>query len=158
MQTEQTEPVSQTETTPIAPIPIDEEMVVYLVVNTDLGMGAGKTAAQVGHAVQYLMMKREETLALLDYAMAFGNEEHTKHVKQAFDFNKWHNSDSITKIVLAASAKDFGKVQTEYEGRCVVVKDAGRTEIASGSETVIGLYPMTKASVSKTIRRLRLLK
>lgn len=34
---------------------IEQETVMYLFVNNDLGMGKGKVGAQIGHAVQYLI-------------------------------------------------------------------------------------------------------
>lgn len=40
----------------------------------------------------------------------------------------------------------------------VLVVDAGLTEIPSGSETVIGLWPMRKSQVPKTVKRLQVLK
>lgn len=143
--------------------PIEEtldEMVVYLVVNTDLGMGVGKTAAQVGHAVHYLGQKRDEILATLDKAWwSASARPHLGSVEQqALDFNRWHNSETIAKIVLAADAKAFATVKAEFDGRCVIVRDAGRTEIPSGSKTVIGIYPMLKSTAPKTLKRLRLLK
>jgi peptidyl-tRNA hydrolase len=132
------------------------ELVVYLVVNTDLKMGIGKTAAQVGHVIHYLGIKRDELLGVIDnYSKAYGNDEHKKLVEQALTFNAWHNSGSVAKVVLAANAADFEIVKTEYADRCVVVCDEGRTEIPSGSETVIGLYPMKKSEASPIIKRLK---
>lgn len=136
----------------------DEELRVYLIVNTDLNMGIGKTAGQVGHAVQYLTDKRQELIALCDIGWYHDIQDaHKKTITQTLLFNKWHNSPTHSKIVLAADTKEFNSLKETYADRCVVVRDAGRTEIPNGSETVIGLYPMRKDERCALLKRLRLL-
>ena len=67
-------------------------------------------------------------------------------------------SSSFRKVVLRASDKEWVKLKEEFNGSMVLVIDAGLTEIPSGSETVIGLFPMRKSQCSKTIQRLQVLK
>jgi peptidyl-tRNA hydrolase len=60
------------------------------------------------------------------------------------------------KIVLKADAKEWFKIKQEYPD-VIEVKDAGLTQLPAGSATVLGLWPMKKSSVSKTLKRLQVL-
>jgi PTH2 family peptidyl-tRNA hydrolase len=138
--------------------PLSEELRVYLIVNVDLKMGGGKVAGQCSHATHYLLQKRDEILAACDSWSHTISKEGAKLMEQGITFNQWHNSGAICKIVLAATTAQFNDLKTELEGQCVIVRDAGRTEIASGSETVIGTFPMTKSATPTSIKGLPLLK
>jgi len=73
-------------------------------------------------------------------------------------FEKWKDSD-YGKIVLKADGKEWTKLKAELpQDQFVLVKDNGLTEIASGSETCIGLMPMRKSECPKIIKKLQLLK
>jgi peptidyl-tRNA hydrolase, PTH2 family len=133
---------------------MSDELRVYLIVNTDLGMGLGKTSVQTAHATHLLLKKRDDILAACDQ---YTNQD-KKLIEQAIALNKWHNSDSMTKISKEATTEQFNTIKQQFEGCCVVVRDAGRTEIASGSQTVIALFPMTKKDTPEIIANLPLLK
>jgi peptidyl-tRNA hydrolase len=46
----------------------------------------------------------------------------------------------------------------QYDWRSVIVVDSGLTEVAPGSATVIGLWPMYRSEASKIVKRLQALK
>jgi len=104
---------------------------MYILVNNDLKMGKGKIASQVGHAVGLIIediirnaLETPTPDGLSDYQM----------------FLKWKNNCSYKKIVLKASENDLLHF-IDTEKKCRYVLDAGRTQIAPGSLTVVGFYP-----------------
>lgn len=136
----------------------DDPVVMYLVVKSDLGMGVGKIGAQIGHAVQMLVQRYNEASWDMIYAEYINESDRQSDELRVRTFDKWLDG-SWTKVVLKASDKEFEKIKEEFDvGQIVVVQDAGRTEIPSGSETVIGIFPMLKSKAPKCIKRLQLLK
>jgi len=128
----------------------EDPIIMYLIVRESLNMSIGKTAAQVGHAVQMLHLKYEE--------------EHqswlsgwTCNVDQVKIFQEWLDT-SFRKVVLKADDREFAKVQKELPNDIVLVTDAGLTELAPQTDTVIGVFPMRKSEVPKVIKRLQVLK
>ncbi|KAK6345462.1 hypothetical protein TWF718_007379 [Orbilia javanica] len=117
-----------------------EECKMVLCVRTDLGMTKGKIAAQCGHATLAcykaisrhapLLLKRWEYLGQAKIALKVDSEE-----------------DLLT---LQAQAMSLGLVAK-------VVRDAGRTQIASGSATVLGIGPAPKSVVNQITGHLKLL-
>lgn len=115
-----------------------QNLVMYIVINKDLGMSAGKTAAQASHAcTEYLI----NTLC--------GNNDLEKE-----KLHQWHN-DCQKKIVLGAHENIMQKL-SEREN-VYVVHDLGFTEIAPNSLTAICLGIFDKADVPKEYSKLRLL-
>lgn len=129
----------------------DDPIILYLVVRESLGMGAGKIAAQAGHAVQMFMAGHH---ALVDQWAATGGKdpEDDRKVQLA---NEWFNT-SYRKVVLKADDKEWEKIKEQLW--CFVVKDAGLTEVDAGSETVLALWPMRKSEAPKIVKRLQVLK
>jgi peptidyl-tRNA hydrolase len=140
---------------------------MYLIVRKSLGMGAGKVAAQVGHAVG--MMYSRQIKMTVAYHMnpsraqlvtaddgsrqyEFVGEEMRKKLMR---FSTWEEN-SFAKIVLKADDKQWEKLKAEQE--CFLVRDAGHTEVAPGSETVIGLWPMKKSERTTLLKKLQVLK
>lgn len=113
---------------------------MYLVVRESLGMSIGKTAAQCAHASQMLQLEYDS-----------GSGEDISRV-----FQEWLQS-SFRKVVLKADDKEWEKVKAECPNH-VVVRDAGLTEIAAGSETVIGIWPMRRSERPKILTKLQVLK
>lgn len=136
--------------------------IMYLIVRESLNMGSGKIAAQVGHAVGMIYGKFIQLQSYWDDS----SSEYTSNlwtssglsleqIKSYIDcFNSWSNN-SFRKIVLRADDREWEKLKRQLE--CYLVVDAGFTEVASGSETVIALWPMLKSSAPTLIKRLRLL-
>lgn len=153
--------------------PQEDPIVMYLIVRESLNMGVGKTAAQTAHASQMLTFKyftmKEASSTLQKQMQPLFNappdaKEMAKlkasYVKLAHPLSimgEWLNS-SFRKVVLRASDKEWAKLKEEFKDSMILVVDAGLTEIPSGSETVIGLWPMKKSQAPKIIKRLQVLK
>ncbi|PYH45219.1 aminoacyl-tRNA hydrolase [Aspergillus saccharolyticus JOP 1030-1] len=101
-----------------------EEIKLVLVVRTDLGMTKGKIAAQCSHA----------TLACYKYL--------TTHTPNSPLLRRWE-SQGQAKIALQVKSEEEMEMmyaQAISLGLCArVITDAGRTQIASGSRTVLGV-------------------
>ncbi|MDR0198390.1 MAG: peptidyl-tRNA hydrolase Pth2 [Methanomassiliicoccaceae archaeon] len=109
-----------------------DEYKMVIVVRSDLGMSKGKTAAQVAHAAVNcaLAAKKKDPEALEKWM----NNAYPKIVL------KTDNEMEIFEIKAMADAQ--GMINS-------VVTDAGRTEIAPGSVTCIGLGPGAAAKIDR---------
>lgn len=134
----------------------EDSLVVYLVVRKDLKMGPGKIGAQCGHAVHLLNLEYRkfcENGAFWD-SMVLGSDLPNLHKR----ITLWESMDEngrFTKIVLGAHDKDWFKLKELYEP--VTVIDAGKTEVAPCTETVMILPPMFKDERDPLLKRQRLL-
>src|ERR1019366_2407436 len=133
----------------------EDPIVLYLIVRESLNMSAGKACAQVGHAVQYILMHyfaaqvlkakvKDTTLPIIEL----------DHIAIT---TKWLGQDA-RKVVLKADEKEWAALQTELGTNCVIVKDNGLTEVAAGSQTVIALWPNYKSKRSNIIKWMSALK
>ncbi|VDK75720.1 unnamed protein product [Onchocerca ochengi] len=107
---------------------ISRQCKMVFVVNMSLKMGAGKLAAQVGHAtlnVYRLAQRSEEGQNALD---AWRMSGEMKVVV------KGHNTEML--LDLFKQSKDLGLF-------AYIVSDAGRTQIPAGSRTVLGIFGPT---------------
>ena len=119
-----------------------EECKMVLVVRTDLGMTKGKIGAQCGHATlacykHFLrtapnspILRRWESLGQAKVALQIKSEEELE--------------------LLQAQALSLGLVAH-------IIHDAGRTQIASGSATVLGIGPAPKSVIDQVTGHLKLL-
>jgi PTH2 family peptidyl-tRNA hydrolase len=107
---------------------------MYFVVNADLKkMKNGKTAAQVAHVAgmiteeimrNYFEHGRPSEDAIIDYD----------------NYQEWKINNQFAKVVLRApEAELLNLIGTEK--KCRFVRDAGRTQIAENSLTVVGFFP-----------------
>lgn len=151
----------------------EDPIVMYLIVHESLGMSTGKTAAQAAHASQMLTLKYFEMKELSSTIQkriqpllnAPPEGDQMERLKAAYAsmakpisiMGEWLNS-SFRKVVLRASDKEWVKLKEEFKNSMVLVVDAGLTEIAAGSETVIGLWPMRRSQRPKLLQRLQVLK
>jgi peptidyl-tRNA hydrolase len=148
----------------------EDPIVMYLVVREILGMGVGKIAAQCAHASQMLLLKyvRHVSQKLLiafwdwvgkSFSVWFGSSPdwdcNMADDSWSPSFRDWLTT-SFRKVVLKADEKEWVKLK-ELPNHIIVI-DAGLTEIASGSETVIGFLPMRKSQRPREIKRLQVLK
>ncbi|KAI9066638.1 peptidyl-tRNA hydrolase II [Trametes sanguinea] len=113
---------------------------LVLVVRTDLGMTTGKIAAQCGHA----------TLACYK-ALQKTNPSLLKH---------WERTGQAKIALKATSEEELLELEAiakslNLAARSIV--DAGRTQIAAGSRTVLGIGPGPVEVVNKVTGKLRLL-
>ncbi|KAB8345887.1 hypothetical protein FH972_022942 [Carpinus fangiana] len=112
-----------------------EECKLVLVVRTDLGMTKGKIAAQASHATLacYKAMKRDQTAAKL--------------------LQRWERMGQAKVALQVKSEEELELLQAQAMslGLCAnIIHDAGRTQIASGSATVLGVGPGPKSVVDQT--------
>ena len=124
----------------------DDPYVMYLIVNESLSMSVGKTAAQVGHAVNMLC---EVVFGLSKKKNLTISELHIVN-----NYSAWANR-MYRKVVLRCKDKQWESIKQETD--YVLVRDAGLTEISPGSETVIGLFPMLKSQAPNIIKKLQVL-
>ncbi|KAA8648783.1 hypothetical protein EYZ11_004910 [Aspergillus tanneri] len=102
----------------------DEEVKLVLVVRTDLGMTKGKIAAQCSHA----------TLACYKYLTAY--------TPNSPILRRWERQGQAKIALQVKSEEELQLLQAQAIslGLCArVIQDAGRTQIASGSRTVLGV-------------------
>lgn len=103
---------------------IDAPYKMVLCVNTSLGMGKGKIAAQCGHAAVgcYKRCRRKCPSAL----------------------SAWEKTGCAKIAVKCPSEEEMGIILEKAASKGIpiyLVEDAGRTQIAAGSQTVLGLGP-----------------
>lgn len=135
----------------------EDPIVMYLIVHESLGMSTGKTAAQCAHASQMLTLEYFDLKDKMRMLMKNNEPIPPLLARKISIFGEWLQG-SFRKVVLRSSDKEFDKVKKEFADYHILVVDAGLTEIPSGSETVIGLWPMRKSQRPKTIQRLQVLK
>ncbi|TCD70056.1 hypothetical protein EIP91_005037 [Steccherinum ochraceum] len=113
---------------------------LVLVVRTDLKMTTGKIAAQCGHA----------TLACYKTLMKTNPQllQHWERTGQAKIALKASSEDEL--LELEAIAKSLNLCARS-------IQDAGRTQIAAGSRTVLGIGPAPVEIINKVTGKLRLL-
>lgn len=105
--------------------------VMAFVLNGAVPMRAGKMAAQIGHAV-------------LLGAHAFG-------AREASAFERWMAAGRHC-AVMRASGDEWAALQREEH--CAIVRDAGLTEVAHGSETFLAMVPRRVEEWSERLRGL----
>ena len=110
-----------------------------LIVRNDLKMGKGKIAAQCSHA----------SLAAYEKAL--------KKEPEWVEAWKEHGQ---AKIVVKVDSKEelliwFEKLKNLFP--CALIKDAGRTQIASGEATCVGVGPAPENELNKFTKDLKLL-
>lgn len=109
----------------------DDAPVMLFVLNAEVPMRAGKLVAQVGHAA-----------LLCAYAFA---------AREPAAFAAWEAAGRPC-AVRRADAEQWAAVQREEA--CAIVRDAGLTEVAHGSETFLALPPRPAAEWSLRLRAL----
>ncbi|TVY81272.1 Peptidyl-tRNA hydrolase [Lachnellula suecica] len=120
----------------------DEECKLVLVVRTDLGMTKGKIAAQCGHA----------TLAC--YKNFLRNSPKSPILR------RWEKMGQAKIALQVKSEEEMQTLQATAISLGVVaeiIQDQGRTQIASGSRTVLGIGPAPKSVIDKITGNLKLL-
>ena len=112
---------------------------MYVIVRKDLDMGKGKLCAQTGHGFveSYKIYKKE----------------FPEYVK------KWESLGSA-KIVLKVN--DLEELLERYEKikkelPCVLIRDAGKTQIEPGTITCVAFGPVPEKIAEKYVKDLKLL-
>ncbi|XP_077297167.1 peptidyl-tRNA hydrolase 2, mitochondrial-like isoform X2 [Arctopsyche grandis] len=112
---------------------------LVLVVRSDLKMGKGKVAAQCAHAAvgAYSKTQKKNPAALDEW-------EYTGQAKIAL---KVDSEEELMNIY--NSAKKVGLVTS-------LIRDAGRTQIAPNTKTVLGIGPASKNAIDFVTGHLKL--
>ncbi|KAM4021679.1 putative peptidyl-tRNA hydrolase 2 [Anomaloglossus baeobatrachus] len=114
---------------------------MVFVVNTDLSMGVGKIAAQVGHGavgLYQLMLKDSKTKEMVE---------------------KWEEYGAKKVVLQGSSTAHLMELQAlalSMDIPSYLVQDAGRTQIAAGSRTVLAIMGEEEV-VNKVTGKLKLL-
>ncbi|RII15427.1 peptidyl-tRNA hydrolase 2, mitochondrial precursor [Alternaria sp. MG1] len=120
----------------------NEECKMVLVVRTDLSMTKGKIGAQCGHA----------TLACYKHFL--------KHSPESTLLRRWERMGQAKVALQVKSEEELELLQAQALSLGLVahiIHDAGRTQIASGSATVLGIGPAPKGVIDQVTGHLKLL-
>ena len=101
---------------------------MYILVNDDLKMGKGKIAGQVGHVV-----------GLITEEIIRKSYERSKGIPDCYQRYMIWKATGHTKVILKATQEQIIKLIEEPES--IYIRDAGKTQIAPDSLTVLGFYP-----------------
>lgn len=115
---------------------MDDEIVMYVIVNSDLKMDKGKVAAQVAHSACKAVV-------------------HACSNKCDEFFGKWYHG-SYAKIVLRANTDEMKKLIENYPTICFWTIDEGRTQIPKGSLTTIAFLPLPRSKAPKELADMKL--
>ena len=108
-----------------------------VVIRTDLKMGKGKIAAQVAHA----------SLAAYKKAGLIAKR-------------RWDAAGSKKIVVKVGSLKELIDVYNkakDHDLKPVMISDAGKTQISSGTKTCVGIGPDKDEKIDKITKNLKLL-
>lgn len=108
------------------------ETKLVIVARRDLKLSAGKLAAQVGHASVDCALR----------AMRYQRDV----------FDKWHAEGQKKVVVKADNERELFRLKMEAERAgltTVLIADAGHTELAPGTITVLGVGPARDQDVDK---------
>lgn len=108
-----------------------EEIVMYILINNDLGMAKGKIASQAAHVAGLIVHDILTKVYELSTPEALEDYNY---------YEKWMSGGKYKKIVLKASESDLLKL-INSEKKCRYVIDAGLTQIKPNSLTVVGFFP-----------------
>ncbi|OAV91861.1 hypothetical protein, variant [Puccinia triticina 1-1 BBBD Race 1] len=123
-----------------------EESKLVLVVRGDLGMTKGKIAAQCSHAT----LACYKTLVKSNPAL-LRHWERSGQAKIALKLEKTEcGTEEDEMLLLKAKARSLGLCAQD-------ICDAGRTQIAAGSRTVLGIGPGPVGLINQVTRHLKLL-
>jgi len=118
---------------------MDFEHKMVIVVSSDVKLSNGKMAAQVGHAsvVCAIESKKRRTRA----------------------FQSWYE-EGQRKVVLKAPLKEMFEIKAQVERGsdmfCVLIKDAGLTEVPPGTITCLGIGPGPEEEIDRFTGHLKL--
>ncbi|RPG76853.1 MAG: peptidyl-tRNA hydrolase [Euryarchaeota archaeon TMED248] len=119
---------------------IDEEVKMVFIINSELKMGKGKIAAQVGHAaVSSTLKSGDKTPELLEAWLASGQKKICV---------KGNDAEHLLQLEKQSRERDITTVK---------INDAGHTQIPSGSLTVLSLGPDLETNLNKITGDLKLL-
>ncbi len=110
-----------------------------VIVRTDLDMGKGKIAAQVGHA-------------------CVSGAEHVRKSNPDWFSEWWEGQEKV--VLKVANLKELEQIMQnpmEFVMPCSAVSDAGRTQLPPGTTTCISIGPAPEEKIDKITGDLKLL-
>jgi len=113
---------------------------MVIVVRSDLKMSKGKTAAQAAHAA---------------VNCAFASKK-----KDPKNFDKWYDEGQRKVVVKAPDEKTLFELKMVAEAMGItnsIIADAGRTELAPGTVTCLGIGPAKESEIDKITGHLTML-
>lgn len=113
-----------------------------IVVRTDIGMGKGKIAAQCAHA------------AIECYRQALASSRYQALLKT------WEFTGQPKIVLRISSQSELTQLAQTAESHGVItatIRDAGRTQLAPGTVSVLGIGPASKTLIEKLTADLKLL-
>ena len=119
---------------------VAEESKMVIVMRNDLKMSKGKIAAQAAHAA---------------VNCAFASKK-----KDPKNFDKWMSEGQKKVVVKVNSEKELFEIKSIADVAGLinsVITDAGRTEIAPGTVTCLGIGPAPESAVDKVTGDLTML-
>jgi PTH2 family peptidyl-tRNA hydrolase len=117
-----------------------EEYKLVILVRNDLKMTKGKIAAQVGHAAVNCALSSKKN-----------------HTKQ---FDGWMNSAQPKIVLRVDSEEELFQYKAVADAQGInnsIIADAGRTQIAPGSVTCLGIGPEKVSVLDKITGELKML-
>lgn len=124
---------------------------MYILVNSDLKMGKGKIAAQVGHVVQ----QATETI-LTNYYERHREPSNESYGLMYDEYCKW-NASGCRKIAVKATTEEMNYVIQNYRNQIKYILDAGYTQVEPNSLTVLAFIPMREDKMTYDISKHKLL-
>jgi PTH2 family peptidyl-tRNA hydrolase len=121
----------------------DDEIVMYILVRTDLGMPKGKLVAQGGHAIHLAIRDAERCGGPPYYNL--DSWERGSYAKIALRLD---DEAHLDRICAALDGAEIGYVR---------VVDEGRTAVAAGTTTAVGLHPVPRSLAQSVVGSLKLL-
>lgn len=115
------------------------ELVIFFIVRRDLKMNRGKIGAQIGHAVQYLIIDPKEPDMVERYLSSNSTVKLVKRCENLEEF------ETVEKECLSK----------EIPYRAVV--DFGRTQVAPNTKTVLGIGPRPRIELDPIVGKFPLL-
>lgn len=143
-----------------------EDCKLVLVVRTDLGIGKGMCATQnrlvylLREEFQWLIYRLGKIAAQCSHATLACYKYFLRHAPSSPLLKRWEalGQAKIALQVPSEEQMEMLQAQAVSLGLCAqVIHDAGRTQIASGSATVLGIGPGPKSVVDGVTGHLKLL-
>jgi PTH2 family peptidyl-tRNA hydrolase len=147
--------------------PFNTPFKLVFVVRTDLHMRSGKIAAQVAHAAVGTLMDLQESAQLAASSTASSNSlgasaslSSIHRLNSVRALNSWLSQGQAKVVVQIGSADEMHALERRAHSRGIathIVMDAGRTQIAAGSETVCAVGPGPVELINEITGHLKLL-
>ena len=134
---------------------MEDELVQYYIVNSELKMSTGKVSAQVAHVASDIAsdLSSEQDYEFIKIMGRTQDPDYLFHCEQCEKFTKWQENDQ-PKIILRGKLNEMEKL---IKQGWYFIRDNGRTEIPIGSLTCIGYPPEYKSIMKRIVKRFQLL-